>query len=135
MSKPVIKNYDDLLKEQERLRTQLQAKKTELNGRIRDVKEKLAPVGTIISAIGGITALGAKNPLVKTGVGFLVDMLVKKKMFKKSGLLGGLVGSFLMRNVATRLAAGAAGVVLGGLVKKFATKKSEKTPATAPTPG
>ncbi len=129
----MIKNYDDLLKEQERLRGQLQAKKTELNGRIREVKEKLAPVGTIISAIGGITALGAKNPAIKTGVGLVVDLLLKKKLFKGTGLVGGLVSSFLLRNVVGKVAAGAAGVVLGGLVKKFASKKSGKSPA--PTPG
>lgn len=126
MNKPVIKNYEDLLQEQERLRMQLQAKKTELNGRIRDVKEKLAPVGTIISAIGGITALGRNNPALKTGIGLAVDMFLKKKVFKKTGLLGGLVGSFLLRNVATRVAAGAAGVVLGGMVKKFAGRKARK---------
>lgn len=134
MSKPVIKNYDDLLKEQERLRSQLQAKKTELNGRIRDVKEKLAPVGAVISAIGGITAMGANNPAIKTGVGLVVDLFLKKSLFKKTGLLGGLVGSFLLRNVATRVAAGAAGVVLGGLVKKFATKKAGKSSGPAPVP-
>ena len=126
MSKPVIKNYDDLLKEQERLRAQLQVKKSELNGRIDDVKKKLAPVGTILTAVGGITALGAKNPAIKTGVGLAVDMLLKKKLFKKSGLVGGLVGSFLLRNVVTKVAAGAAGIVIGGLVKKFADRKSHK---------
>lgn len=132
MSKPVIKNYEDLLQEQERLRKQLEAKKTELNGRIRDVKEKLAPVGTVISAIGGITALSARNPALKTGIGFAVDMLLKKKVFKKTGILGGLVGSLLLRNVATRVAAGAAGVVLGGLVKKFATRKARKERSPKP---
>ncbi|MDF2190278.1 hypothetical protein [Paraflavitalea sp. CAU 1676] len=127
MSKPVINNYEDLIREQERLRKQLDVKKQELNGRIREVKEKLAPVGTILSAIGGITALGAKNPAIKTGIGLAVDMLVKKKLFKGSGLLTGLIGSFLVRNVATRVAAGAAGVIIGGLVKKFASRKKEPT--------
>lgn len=128
MSKPVIKNYDDLLKEQERLRAQLQVKKNELNGRIDNVKKKLAPVGTILTAIGGITAFSAKNPAIKTGVGLAVDMLLKKKLFKKSGSLGGLVGSLLLRNVATKVAAGVAGIVIGGLVKKFGTHKSAKAP-------
>ncbi len=135
MSKPVIKTYDDLLLEKERLRTQLSTQKNELNGRIRDVKEKLAPVGTILSALGGITALGAANPLLKTGVGFAVDMLLKKKLFKGSGLLTGLIGSFLVRNVATKVVAGTAGILLGKLVKKLVTRKAPQPPAASTTPG
>lgn len=126
MNKPVIRSYEDLLQEQDRLRKQLNAQKTELNGRIRDVKEKLAPVGTIISAIGGISAFGAKNPMIKSGIGLAVDMLVKGRLFKKSGLVTGILGSFLVRNVATKVAAGAAGVLISTLIKKLASRKSQR---------
>lgn len=132
MSKPVIKSYDDLLLEKERLQAQLKVKQTELNERIGVLKDKLAPVGTILSALSGITAFGAKNPMVKTGVGLAVDMLLKKKLFKKSGILTGLIGSFLVRNVATKLMAGTAGMLLGKLAQKLATRKTPK-PAPAPT--
>lgn len=129
MNKPVIKSYEDLLQEQDRLRKQLNVQKTELNGRIRDVKEKLAPIGTIIGAIGSISAFGAKHPMIKSGVGLAVDMFVKKRLFKKSGLVTGILGSFLLRNVATKVAAGAAGALITTLIKKFTHRKSEK-PAT-----
>jgi len=129
MNKPVINSYEDLLQEQQRLRTQLNVQKAELNGRIRAVKEKLAPVGTILSAVGGIAALGAKNPMVTSGIGLAVDMFVKKRMFKNSGLITGILGSFLLRNVATKVVAGTAGVLIGKLIKKLATRKSQK-PAT-----
>lgn len=128
MNKPVIRTYEDLLQEKERLRNQLQVKKTELDGRINTLKEKLAPVGTILSAIGGITALGTKNPMVKSGIGLAVDLLLKKKLFQKSGLLTGILGSFLVRNVATKVVAGTAGVIIGNLVKKWAARKSGKAP-------
>lgn len=127
MNKPVIKSYEDLLQEQERLRNLLHAKKTELNGRIKDVKEKLAPVGAIIAAIGSIKALGAKNPMVKTGIGLAVDIFLKNRLFKKSGLVTGILGSFLVRNVATKVAAGAAGVLISTLIRKFVTRKPRKT--------
>ncbi|MBO9561855.1 MAG: hypothetical protein J7621_03740 [Niastella sp.] len=130
MSKPIIKSYDDLLLEKARLQAQLNVQKNELNERVRNVKEKLAPVGTILSAVGGITAMGAGNPMLKTGVGIAVDMLLKKKLFKKSGLITGLVGSFLVRNVATKVVAGTAGVLLGKLAKKLMTRKAAK-PQTA----
>lgn len=126
MNKPLIKSYDDLLQEQDRLRKQLNVQKTELNGRIREVKEKLAPVGTILSAIGGISAFTAKNPMVKSGIGLAVDMFVKKRLFRKSGLVTGILGSFLLRNVATKVVAGAAGVLISTLVKKLAGRKSRK---------
>ena len=126
MNKPVIKSYEDLMQEQDRLRKQLNVQKTELNGRIRDVKEKLAPVGTIISAIGGISAFGAKNPMIKSGIGLAVDMFLKGRLFKKSGLVTGILGGFLVRNVATKVAAGAAGALISTLIKKLASRKSQK---------
>jgi hypothetical protein len=130
MSKPIIKSYDDLLLEKARLQAQLNVQKNELNERVKSVKEKLAPVGTILSAIGGITAMKAANPMVKTGIGIAVDMLLKKKLFKNSGLITGLVGSFLVRNVATKIVAGTAGVLLGKLAKKLVTRKAAR-PKTA----
>ncbi|AXY78366.1 hypothetical protein D3H65_32175 [Paraflavitalea soli] len=126
MNKPVIKSYEDLLQEQDRLRKQLNTQKAELNGRIREVKEKLAPVGTIISAIGGISAMGAKNPMIKSGIGLAVDMFLKGRLFRKSGLVTGILGSFLVRNVATKVAAGAAGALIGTLIKKFTHRKPGK---------
>jgi hypothetical protein len=130
MSKPIIKSYEDLLLEKARLQAQLNVQKNELNERVRNVKEKLAPVGTILSAVGGITAMGAANPMLKTGVGIAVDMFLKKKLFKNSGLITGLVGSFLVRNVATKVVAGTAGALLGKLAKKLMTRKESK-PQTA----
>lgn len=128
----MIRTYDDLLQEKARLRTQLDAQKAELNGRIRNLKEKLAPVGSILSAIGGITAMRAVNPVLKTGVGLAVDMLLKRKLFKNSGLITGLVGSFLVRNVATKVVGGAAGLFIGKLLKKLAKRKSSpKSPDPA----
>ncbi|WP_315822210.1 hypothetical protein [Paraflavitalea speifideaquila] len=83
MNKPAIRSYNNLLQEQERLRKQLAVQKAELNGRIREVREKLAPVGTILSAVGGITAMGAKNPLLKSGIGLAVDLFLKKGYSKR----------------------------------------------------
>ncbi|NII25866.1 hypothetical protein HB364_12275 [Pseudoflavitalea sp. X16] len=131
MNKPMIRTYDDLLQEKARLRIQLDAQKAELNGRIRDLKEKLAPVGSILSAIGGITAMGAANPVLKTGVGLAVDIFLKKKLFKNSGLITGLLGSFVVRNVATKVVGGAVGLLIGKLVKKLASRKSPKSPGPA----
>lgn len=122
----MISSYEDLLQEQQRLRMQLNVQKAELNGRIRAVKEKLAPVGTILAAVGGITALGAKNPIVTSGIGLAVDMFVKKRLFKNSGFITGILGSFLLRNVASKVVAGTAGVLIGNLIKNLAARKSRK---------
>jgi hypothetical protein len=127
MNKPAIRSYNDLLQEQERLRKQLAIQKAELNGRISELKEKLAPVGTILSAVGGISAMGAKNPLLKSGIGLIVDLFLKKQLFKKSGLLTGILGSFLVRNVATKVAAGTAGLLINKLIHKLSSRKSRKT--------
>lgn len=126
MNKPVIKSYEDLLQEQQRLRNQLQAQKAELNDRINNLKEKLAPVGIILSAVSGIMAMGPKNPVLKTGVGLAVDMFLKNRLFKKSGLITGILGSFLLRNVATKVVAGTTGIVIAKFIKKLIRRNAQK---------
>jgi hypothetical protein len=127
MSKPIIRSYKDLLLEQERLRNQLQLQKQTLNEQVQAVKEKLAPIGKVLGIVSGIAAAGAKNPLISSGVGLAVDMFIKKRLFKKSGLITGLVSSFLLRGVASKVLAGAAGAVIGKLFKK----KDPKAPHPA----
>jgi hypothetical protein len=127
MNKPIIRSYKDLQKEQERLRAELDMHKAAINEKVQAIKQKLAPVGTVLSAVSGIAAASIKNPLVTSGIGLAVDMLVKKRLFKKSGLVTGLLGGFLVRNVATKVLTGAAGMLIG----KLLTKK--KKPAVATT--
>ena len=122
MNKPIIRSYQDLLLEQERLRSQLQTQKHALNEQIQAVKEKLAPVGKILGAVSGIASATAKNPLLSSGIGLAVDMFIKKRLFKKSGLITGLLGSFLLRGAATKVIAGAAGALVGKLFKKAQSK-------------
>ena len=129
MSKPIIRSYDDLLIEQERLRTQLIMQKQVLNEQVQAVKEKLAPVGKVLNAVSSFAAATTKNPLVSSGIGLAVDMFIKKRLFKKSGLVTGLIGSFLLRGVASKVVAGAAGALIGKLFKK----KEDKAPEAAVT--
>lgn len=126
MSKPIIRSYNDLLLEQERLRNKLQLQKQQLNDQVQVVKEKLAPVGKVLNAVSGFASATTKNPLLSSGIGLAVDMLIKKRLFRKSGLVTGLLGSFLLRGVATKVAAGAAGVLIGKLFQK---KKDKAPPA------
>lgn len=126
MSKPIIRSYSDLLKEQERLRFELDVHKETLNNQVQAIKQKLAPVGTILGAIGSITAAGAASPLLKSGVGLVMDMFIKKRMFKNSGLITGLLGSFLLRNVAGKVVAGTAGVLLTKAFSMFKNRNKKE---------
>ena len=126
MSKPIIRSYKDLQKEQERLRAELDLHKAALNEKVHAIKQKLAPVGAVLGAISGMAAASAKNPLISSGIGLAVDMLLKKKLFKKSGLITGILGGFLVRNVAGKVLTGAAGALIG----KLLTKKKKPVPAT-----
>jgi hypothetical protein len=126
MSKPIIRSYKDLQKEQERLRVELNMHKAAFNEKVQTIKQKLAPVGAVLGAVSGMAAASAKNPLISSGIGLAVDLLLKKRLFKKSGLLTGILGGFLVRNVAGKVLTGAAGALIG----KLLTKKKKPVPAT-----
>jgi len=127
MNKPIIRSYKDLLLEQERLRGQLQMQKEALNEQVQVIKEKLAPVGKILGVVGSITSATTKNPLLSGGVGLALDMLLKKRLFRKSGLVTGILGSFLLRNVASKVVAGTAGALLAKMFGKKEEKKAKET--------
>lgn len=129
MSKIRIRNYNELLLEQERLEHQLSVQQQVLRHRVEQMKEKLAPASRLISWIGNLKKV-TNNPLLKTGLKIGTDVLLKKMVFRKTNWIVSLASSFLIRNVAAGIASGkAAGLVtraIQAIDRKIENKKLRK---------
>ncbi len=107
-----ISNYTELRAERIRLEGELRKQKAILKSEIRSVKEKLEPVGDVISFLGIFKKkeTGTQS-LLKTGVSLGIDLLVRDKLLSKAG--------WIMRAVLP--------LVLKGISNQFIKKKAPVT--------
>ena len=111
MNKIRIRNYQDLLLEQERLELQLNMQQDQLRYRMEVLKAKVAPVTRFVSWLGK-AGRAANHPLLRAGLKIGVDLLLKKSVFRKTNWLVSLASSFLIRNVAAGIASGKAAALV-----------------------
>ncbi|MGN6417232.1 MAG: hypothetical protein ACTHMC_07065 [Pseudobacter sp.] len=104
-NKPVIRSYDDLLREEETLRHQLSLQQDIVAEQWIAVKQQFAPAAKLISGVGKITSGGGKG-LLKAGLNIGLGLLFKK------------TGAPVIRNIATGYVAEKAVGFLTGLFKK-----------------
>ena len=123
MTKPVIRTYDDLLKEKTRLKALLQAQKELIREDVEDIKEELKPIKSAIGVIGKFTTRDKSNPLLTSATETVVDLLVKKLVLARSGWLTKLVVPFLMKNVSSHLVNDNQGAIFSKLFSLFSKKK------------
>jgi hypothetical protein len=111
MNKPEqnIKSYKDLLAEKQRLKEKFAVQKTELTAEIASLKDVINPFSGILktagSTIGKFISPDKSMGILNTGLGFAVDVIVRKLILKKSNWLVKLAAPFLIRNLLSHLAA------------------------------
>ena len=104
MTKP-IRTYEDLLEEKARLKLLLSAQKELVREDINQLKQELAPVRSAISIVGKIVTKDNRNWILTTLADTIIDMVVKKKVLSKAGLITKLVVPFFMKNFSSHVIA------------------------------
>lgn len=106
-----INNYDDLVAERRRTELIIADRKQTINDRIEDMREKIAPLFTILSALNIFKKKDSdgNHSMLKLGSSLAIDLLVGQKMLKNAGWLMRLVVPTLLKTVSS-------GVI--GLTKK-----------------
>lgn len=102
-SKPVIRTYADLLKEEEFLRHQLSLQQDIVAEQWQTVKEQYAPAAKIITSVGKFTS---GKGLLSAGLNLGLGLLFRK------------TGAPVIRNMATSYVAEKAAGLIAGLFKK-----------------
>jgi hypothetical protein len=119
-----IRTHDDLVKERQRLLALLQEQKAQIKVDVRELKEELRPLSTLMSIVGKVTTRETRNDLlVSTGSSLAVDLLAGKVIAKNPITRMFLPG--VLKNVASHLLYNAKPF----LQKLFAKKK--KVPQTS----
>ena len=99
----MIKTYNDLVQEKERLRLQLVEKKQKMGENWGVLKDELSPVNNAFGVIGKMTKGDTSNPLVTMGLRLASETLLKNLLFARAGWLTKLAVPLLVKNFSSHL--------------------------------
>src|SRR6188472_3886512 len=103
--KPVrrINTYKDLLEEEQRLTMKLKRERTSIASGLYQIKSKFAPASALLGSVSNVLGNREKPSLVAQGVDMVIDVVTKKYLFKSSGWIMTLLGSYAVRGVSQLL--------------------------------
>ncbi|MFT3901632.1 MAG: hypothetical protein QM727_00505 [Niabella sp.] len=101
----VIKNYNDLVAEKERLKKNIRLRKAHIGEGVDSVKQAFNPIAQVAGTTKAIFNSERQNPLISFGVSRLTDFLFGKLLLKRTGFLGRLVIPVVVRRISTYLIA------------------------------
>ena len=105
MNKPDIKSYDDLIAEKQRLKIVFNDQRQSIRENITTIKDSLNPVKAVVKEIGKLTSPDKSLGLLNTGLGFGLNLVLRKFLLKKSGWMVRLVAPFIIKNMISHFAA------------------------------
>ncbi len=98
-----IRTHRDLLEEKARLKSLLVIQKNQVRHDWMGIEEELEPATKLVGSLGMFTSAKSNNPLLKLGLDLGIDMLLRRTLFRGTGLLTRLGAPILVRNLATNL--------------------------------
>jgi hypothetical protein len=98
-----IKNYEDLLQEEERLIAQLKGHETLIREDLAGLKEKLKPVGKAVNTASKFFSRDRTNPLATFGIDFSIDLLVRRLLLARAGWFTKILVPFLIKNYSSHV--------------------------------
>ena len=98
--KTKIQNVEDVRAERSRLKNQIETSRSNLRHELGLIKKELNPVNQALGVVTDIFTTPRKG-LLSLGVGFGVDMVLKRFILARAGWLPRLVVPFLVRNATT----------------------------------
>lgn len=98
-----IKTYEDLLQEEERLKSRLVIYKGLMKEDIAGIKHGLNPFKRIAAHVRGLFKRGDNGPLLNFGLNFSIDVLIRKLLLARAGWLTKIVVPYIIKNYASHL--------------------------------
>jgi hypothetical protein len=102
MSKP-IKNYDDLLAEEQRLLLQLKSQEGMIKQDLVTLKEGLKPARKAMGILSKMATRDHTGPLVNFGLDFGVDVLIRRILLARAGWFTKIVIPFVVKNYSSHI--------------------------------
>jgi hypothetical protein len=98
-----IKTYEDLLQEEQRLMQQLKTQEGLIREDIVVLKEKLKPVGRVVSVLEKMATRDHTGPLASFGIDFSIDLLLRKFLLARAGWFTKIFVPFLVKNYSSHI--------------------------------
>ena len=102
MNNAVIRTYNDLLAEQQRLQTRLEVHKNLIKSDIDAIKKNLTPVSkTLAFFTDSSVQKNAANSALTTGIDLMFDVWLKRSLFRNANWLITILGSSVVKRVSS----------------------------------
>jgi hypothetical protein len=101
----IIRSYNELLIEKQKLQSLLAAQRELISYDIQDLKAEFKPALDAVSLLGKVTTRDSSNPLFNIATNSLVDLLLKKIVLSRSGWLSRLAIPFFVKNISSHFIA------------------------------
>ena len=102
MNKP-IRNYEDLLAEEQRLLQQIKIQEVKIKEDFAGLKQSLKPVGNVMKVVGKFATRDQTGPILNFGLDFGVDLLVRRILLARAGWLTKIVIPYIVKNYSSHL--------------------------------
>lgn len=98
-----IKNYEDLLQEQQRLVSLLKTQESFIRVDIAGVKEGLKPFGKAMTVVNKMATRDNTAPVLNFGLEMGIDLLVRRVLLARAGWFTKVVVPFLVKNYSSHI--------------------------------
>jgi hypothetical protein len=98
-----IKNYDDLLQEEQRLLSQLKTKEVQIRNNLAGVKRGLKPLGRVMNTINKFTTRDKTGAFSNFGLDFTIDLIVRRFLLAKAGWFTKILIPYLIKNYSSHI--------------------------------
>jgi hypothetical protein len=102
MNNPNISNYESFKAEKDRLHAVFNQQKELINLDLASLKEEIEPVAEILNVAKMLTRRDRSLGLLGKGMDVIIDLLVKKVIFRKAGWITRTLVAFVVKNVASQ---------------------------------
>jgi hypothetical protein len=128
-----IKNYEDLLLEEQRLLAELKIKEVDIRNNLAGVKRGLKPLGRVMNVISKFTTRDKTGAFSNFGLDFSIDLIVRRFMLAKAGWFTKILVPYLIKNYSSHIISDQQKARIMEKINKFFSKlrpKAEPAPAT-----
>ena len=98
-----IRNYKDLLQEEQRLLSELKTKEVEIRNNLAGVKRGLKPIGRVMNTISKFTTRDKTGAFSNFGLDFGIDLIVRRFILAKAGWFTKILVPYLLKNYSSHL--------------------------------
>ena len=124
-----IKNYKDLLQEEQRLLSQLKTKEVEIRNNLAGVKRGLKPIGRVMNIISKFTTRDKTGAFSNFGLDFGIDLIVRRFILAKAGWFTKILVPYLLKNYSSHIISEQQKARIMEKVNNFFAKLRPKTEA------